>query len=165
MARAVETKRPNPCGLLVGKIQNIAGVCTGVVLIIAGSLALRAARKIKRGRRLPYVCPPRFRGKFKLSTYQAFLVAIYFILAGASAQIKLSRRVTTSARWRTLLMLVGFCTGRRDHHFRRNERLAVRRALGAVPLHLLGAGWLVHVLGIARRGLCGNTNLRRARSC
>ena len=27
--------------------------------------------------------PPRFRGKFKLSTYQAFLVAIYFILAGA----------------------------------------------------------------------------------
>ena len=26
----------------------------------------------------------RFRGKFKLSTYQAFLVAIYFILAGAS---------------------------------------------------------------------------------
>ena len=83
-ARAVETKRPNPCGLLVGKIQKIAGVCTGVVLIIAGSLALRAARKIKRGRRSPYVCPPRFRGKFKLSTYQAFLVAIYFILAGAS---------------------------------------------------------------------------------
>ena len=34
MARAVETKRPNPCGLLVGKIQNIAGVCTGVVLIM-----------------------------------------------------------------------------------------------------------------------------------
>ena len=83
-ARAVETKRPNPCGLLVGKIQNIAGVCTGVVLIIAGSLALRAARKIKRGRRSPYSRPPRFRGKFKLSTYQAFLVAIYFILAGAS---------------------------------------------------------------------------------
>ena len=85
MARAVETKRPNPCGLLVGKIQNIAGVCTGVVLIIAGSLASLAARKINRGRRSPYVCPPRFRGKFKLSTYQAFLVAIYFILAGASA--------------------------------------------------------------------------------
>ena len=38
MARAVETKRPNPCGLLVGKIQNIAGVCTGVVLIIAVAL-------------------------------------------------------------------------------------------------------------------------------
>ena len=84
MARAVETKRPNPCGLLVGKIQNIAGVCTGVVLIIAGSLASLAAWKTKRGRRLPYLCPPRFRGKFKLSTYQAFLVAIYFILAGAS---------------------------------------------------------------------------------
>ena len=83
MARAVETKRPNPCGLLVGKIQNIAGVCTGVVLIIAGSLALRAARKINVGAE-PYSCPPRFRGKFKLSTYQAFLVAIYFILAGAS---------------------------------------------------------------------------------
>ena len=46
MAKAVETKRPNPCGLLVGKIQNIAGVCTGVVLIIAGSLAsLDAAEK------------------------------------------------------------------------------------------------------------------------
>ena len=53
MARAVETKRPNPCGLLVGKIQNIAGVCTGVVLIIAGSLAsLRensAQRKFRTG--------------------------------------------------------------------------------------------------------------------
>ena len=92
-ARAVETKRPNPCGLLVGKIQNIAGVCTGVVLIIAGSLALRAARKSNsnqrgHGRRSPSTpnkSPPRFRGKFKLSTYQAFLVAIYFILAGASA--------------------------------------------------------------------------------
>ena len=45
----------------------------------------RVARgaEINRGRRSPYVCPPRFRGKFKLSTYQAFLVAIYFILAGA----------------------------------------------------------------------------------
>ena len=53
MARAVETKRPNPCGLLVGKIQNIAGVCTGVVLIIAGSLALRAAL------RHPGLLPPR----------------------------------------------------------------------------------------------------------
>ena len=37
----------------------------------------------------------------------------------------------------TLLMLVGFCTGRRGHHFRRDEGLAVRRALGAVPLHVL----------------------------
>jgi hypothetical protein len=64
MAKAQEQKRPNPCGLLVGKIQNIAGVCAGITLIIAGSLA--------------------FRGKFKLSTYQAFLVAVYFIFAGAA---------------------------------------------------------------------------------
>ena len=60
-------------------------------------------------------------------------------------------------------MLVDFCTGRRGHHFRRDEGLAVRRALGAVPLHVLGPRRLVPLLVLTRRGLCGNQNLRRVR--
>ena len=80
------------------------------------------------------------------------------LLANAGRNILIwSRRVT-------LLMLVDFCTGRRGHHFRRDEGLAVRRALGAVPLHVLGPRRLVPLLVLTRRGLCGNQNLRRVRA-